>query len=106
MIYETLRDSPDRHSPATGRRGRLPVCERKLHPASSSPRPAAMLYLRPLKFAGPALQFCSFDASYIDSLRAGDRATQEHFVGYFTELLRLKLRSKLQSPQAVEDVRQ
>jgi len=65
-----------------------------------------MLYLRPLKFAGPALQFCSFDASYIDSLRAGDRATQEHFVGYFTELLRLKLRSKLQSPQAVEDVRQ
>jgi RNA polymerase sigma-70 factor, ECF subfamily len=52
------------------------------------------------------LQFCSFDASYIDSLRAGDRATQEHFVGYFTALLRLKLRSKLQSPQAAEDVRQ
>jgi RNA polymerase sigma-70 factor, ECF subfamily len=52
------------------------------------------------------LQFCSFDAAYIDSLRAGDRATQEHFVGYFTALLQLKLRSRLRSPQAIEDVRQ
>ena len=34
------------------------------------------------------------------------RATQQHFVGYFTELLHLKLRSRLQSPQAIEDVRQ
>jgi RNA polymerase sigma-70 factor (ECF subfamily) len=52
------------------------------------------------------LEFCSFDATYIDSLCAGDRPTQEHFVGYFTALLQLKLRSRLQSPQAVEDVRQ
>jgi len=52
------------------------------------------------------LQFCSFDATYVDSLCAGDRSTQEHFVGYFTTLLQLKLRSRLQSPQAVEDVRQ
>jgi RNA polymerase sigma-70 factor (ECF subfamily) len=52
------------------------------------------------------LQFCSFDATYIDSLRAGDRPTQEHFVGYFTALIQIKLRSRLQSPQAMEDVRQ
>ena len=52
------------------------------------------------------MQFCSFDATYVDSLCAGDRSTQEHFVGYFTTLLQLKLRSRLQSPQAVEDVRQ
>jgi RNA polymerase sigma-70 factor (ECF subfamily) len=39
-------------------------------------------------------------------LCAGDHRTQEHFVGYFTALLHLKLRSRLQSPQAVEDVRQ
>jgi RNA polymerase sigma-70 factor (ECF subfamily) len=52
------------------------------------------------------LEFCSFDATYIDSLCAGDRTTQDHFVGYFSTLLQLKLRSRLQSPQAVEDVRQ
>ena len=52
------------------------------------------------------MQFRAFDADYIENLCAGDRATQEHFVGYFTELLHLKLRSRLQSPQAIEDVRQ
>jgi RNA polymerase sigma-70 factor (ECF subfamily) len=52
------------------------------------------------------LQFHAFDASYVDNLRAGDFATQEHFVRYFTELLHLKLRSRLRSPQAIEDVRQ
>jgi RNA polymerase sigma-70 factor (ECF subfamily) len=56
--------------------------------------------------AETALQFRAFDASYIENLCAGDRATQEHFVGYFTELLHLKLRSRLKSPQAIEDVRQ
>jgi len=65
-----------------------------------------MLYLRPLRITGPPLQFHSFDASYIENLRAGDPRTQEHFVGYFTELLHLKLRTRLQSPQAIEDVRQ
>jgi len=52
------------------------------------------------------LQFESFDACYIESLCAGDLGTQEHFVGYFTELLHLKLRSRLQSSHAIEDVRQ
>jgi len=70
------------------------------------PASAAMLYLRSRQSAESVLQFCSFDASYIESLRAGDPSTQEHFVQYFTELLHLKLRSRLQSPQAIEDVRQ
>lgn len=52
------------------------------------------------------MQFESFDADYIDSLCAGDHGTEEHFVGYFTELLHLKLRSRLKSPHAIEDVRQ
>lgn len=52
------------------------------------------------------MQFESFDAGYIESLCAGDLGTEEHFVGYFTELLHLKLRSRLQSPHAIEDVRQ
>ena len=68
--------------------------------------PPAMLYLASLDFAEPELEFCSFDADYIDRLGAGDRTTQEHFVGYFTALLQLKLRSRLKSPQAIEDVRQ
>ncbi len=52
------------------------------------------------------MQFHSFDAAYVASLCAGERQAQEHFAGYFTELLRLKLRSRLQSPQAIEDVLQ
>jgi RNA polymerase sigma-70 factor (ECF subfamily) len=52
------------------------------------------------------LQFHAFDAEYVENLCAGDRSTQDHFVRYFTELLHLKLRSRLRSPQAVEDVRQ
>jgi RNA polymerase sigma-70 factor (ECF subfamily) len=52
------------------------------------------------------LQFREFDADYIEKLRAGDVRTQEHFAAYFTELLHLKLRSRLQSPHAIEDVRQ
>jgi RNA polymerase sigma-70 factor, ECF subfamily len=52
------------------------------------------------------LQFYEFDAGYLESLRAGDFRTQEHFVGYFTELLHLKLRSRIKSSQSIEDVRQ
>jgi RNA polymerase sigma-70 factor (ECF subfamily) len=52
------------------------------------------------------LQFYSFDASYVSNLCAGDPPTQEHFVVYFSELLQLKLRSRLNSPHAIEDVRQ
>jgi len=52
------------------------------------------------------LQFQAFDASYVDRLRSGDFRTQDHFVAYFSELIKLKLRARLRSPQAIEDVRQ
>lgn len=52
------------------------------------------------------MQFQAFDAPYLERLRAGDFRTQEHFVAYFTELIQLKLRARLRSPQAIEDVRQ
>lgn len=55
---------------------------------------------------GHVLQFHAFDAAYLDSLRAGDTGTQEHFVGYFTDLLHMKLRSRLRSAQEIDDVRQ
>ncbi|WP_263382387.1 RNA polymerase sigma factor [Granulicella arctica] len=52
------------------------------------------------------MNFDTFDASYIEKLRLGDEATAEHFVRYFSELILLKLRSRLRSQQAIEDVRQ
>jgi RNA polymerase sigma-70 factor, ECF subfamily len=52
------------------------------------------------------LEFHQFDALYLERLCAGDFRTQEHFVAYFSELIQLKLRSRLQSAQAIEDVRQ
>jgi RNA polymerase sigma-70 factor, ECF subfamily len=55
---------------------------------------------------GKCLQFQSFDGSYVERLRAGDFRTQDHFVRYFSELIHIKLRSRLKSPQAAEDVRQ
>lgn len=52
------------------------------------------------------MQFQAFDQPYVERLRSGDFRTQEHFVSYFSELIHLKLRARLRSPQAVEDVRQ
>jgi RNA polymerase sigma-70 factor (ECF subfamily) len=52
------------------------------------------------------LQFFAFDTAYVERLQAGDAPTEEHFVRYFSELLLLKLRSRLSSKEAIEDVRQ
>ena len=52
------------------------------------------------------MEFFAFDASYIDRLRSGDTQVEGHFVDYFSELIRLKLRSRLNSREAIEDVRQ
>ena len=52
------------------------------------------------------LQFFAFDASYVDKLQSGDERIEEHFVKYFSELILLKLRSRLNSKEAIEDVRQ
>lgn len=89
-----------KHGCCAGRR--LPAPEREFRPAAAQ----AMLYSSPLGSAEPILQFQTFDAGYVENLCAGDRRTQEHFVGYFTELLQVKLRSRLQSLHAIEDVRQ
>jgi RNA polymerase sigma-70 factor, ECF subfamily len=52
------------------------------------------------------LEFFAFDASYVEKLRAGDAQIEGHFVSYFSELIRLKLRSRLKSKEAIEDVKQ
>ncbi len=52
------------------------------------------------------MNFETFDAAYVDRLRAGDDETERHFVSYFSELIQLKLRSRVQSQQMIEDIRQ
>jgi RNA polymerase sigma-70 factor (ECF subfamily) len=52
------------------------------------------------------LQFTAFDATYLERLQSGDARTGQHFTAYFSELIKLKLRSRLQSRDAIEDVRQ
>lgn len=52
------------------------------------------------------MQFHAFDRHYLEQLSSGDFRTQEHFVSYFTELIRLKLSKRLHSRSEVEDARQ
>jgi RNA polymerase sigma-70 factor (ECF subfamily) len=55
---------------------------------------------------GFRLQFTAFDAPYLERLQSGDGRTEQHFVTYFTELIKLKLRSRVNSKDAADDVRQ
>ncbi len=52
------------------------------------------------------MEFQTFDSTYLEKLRSGDGPTEQHFIRYFSELITLKLRSRLQSPQAIQDVKQ
>jgi RNA polymerase sigma-70 factor, ECF subfamily len=95
----------------TSYRRRQPSEPKRIRPASVDHGTGwasrnSVLYLRPLAGTGARLQFQTFDAGYIEALCAGDRRVQDHFVSYFTELIRLKVRSRLQSQQAQDDVRQ
>src|SRR5439155_18032360 len=52
------------------------------------------------------LDFHSFDEHYLTRLASGDAAVEHHFSSYFGELLSLKLRIRVRSPQLAEDIRQ
>lgn len=52
------------------------------------------------------MQFVDFDGPYLARLKACDAGTERHFVSYFSALIRLKLRSRLNSRDAIEDVAQ
>lgn len=47
-----------------------------------------------------------FDKAYVDRLREGDPATEQHFVSYFGQLLGIMLRARTLPPERVDDVRQ
>jgi RNA polymerase sigma-70 factor (ECF subfamily) len=48
----------------------------------------------------------SFDAGYVRRLIESDPETERDFVAYFSELLAIKLRSRLRSPDLIQDVTQ
>jgi RNA polymerase sigma-70 factor (ECF subfamily) len=78
-----------------------------LSPESGRYSPPQVLHCLPIQgLRGRSLQFQSFDQSYLERLRAGDYRAQEHFGAYFGALIQIKLRSRLKSPEAIEDVRQ
>ena len=52
------------------------------------------------------MEFFSFDEAYLKRLRDRDFPTEQHFVAYFRKLLLIKLRSRLRSSQAVDDIAQ
>jgi RNA polymerase sigma-70 factor, ECF subfamily len=52
------------------------------------------------------VEFFAFDDAYLERLRNRDFRTEQHFVAYFTQLILIKLRSRMCSPQTIEDVRQ
>ena len=52
------------------------------------------------------MDFDTFNDAYVTKLRAGDEATEAHFVRYFGELLDLKLRSRVRSKEIADDLKQ
>jgi RNA polymerase sigma-70 factor (ECF subfamily) len=47
-----------------------------------------------------------FDVDYVQRLREGDSETEQHFVGYFRQLLRIKLRARYLAPDVIDDIQQ
>ena len=52
------------------------------------------------------MEFFTFDKGYVQRLRSGDPSTERHFVAYFEQLLRIKLRSRMLTSDRVEDLQQ
>ena len=47
-----------------------------------------------------------FDGEYVQRLRNGDPATETHFIGYFKQLLRIKLRARYLATDVIDDIQQ
>src|SRR5579863_9993044 len=55
---------------------------------------------------GPAVELFAFDRAYVDRLRDADPPTERHFVCYFEQLLKIKLRARTLAPETVDELRQ
>ena len=56
--------------------------------------------------SGEVLELFAFDEAYVGRLREGDPSTESHFVGYFSELIQIKLRARFLAAEVVDDLRQ
>ncbi|MDQ2900085.1 MAG: sigma-70 family RNA polymerase sigma factor [Acidobacteriota bacterium] len=61
---------------------------------------------RVLRYDGRNLGTPIFNADYVRRLADCDEQTERHFTLHFGDLLKIKLRSRLRSHQAIDDVRQ
>ena len=52
------------------------------------------------------MELFTFDRAYVERLRDGDPPTQHHFVSYFEQLLRIKLRARMLPEETVNELRQ
>jgi len=52
------------------------------------------------------VELFAFTREYVERLREGDPPTELHFVTYFDQLLRIKLRARMLASETVEDLRQ
>ena len=52
------------------------------------------------------MDFFAFERAYVERLRDGDPPTEHHFVAYFEQLLRIKLRARILPSDKVDDLRQ
>jgi RNA polymerase sigma-70 factor (ECF subfamily) len=55
---------------------------------------------------GDYVELFAFTREYVERLREGDPSTELHFVAYFDQLLRIKLRARMFASETVEDLRQ
>ena len=54
----------------------------------------------------PAVDIFAFDAAYLERLKEGDPATQQHFASLLEQFLRIKLRHRTLSADVLENLRQ
>ena len=52
------------------------------------------------------MELFAFTREYVERLREGDPSTEQHFVAYFNEILRIKLRARMLASETIDDLRQ
>jgi len=106
-IVRVRREAFHRETPLRKIAGRRHLRGKALHRACPSvtlqpPHSRAILP----STSGEVLIFFEFNEAYLRKLREGDPSTEDHFVGYFSELVRTKLRSRQISPDIIDDIKQ
>lgn len=83
----------------------IPFQESRRKSQDSLPRNMGTAIL-PSHEVGGYVELFAFDKAYVQRLRESDPPTEQHFVAYFNQLLRIKLRARMLSAEVVDDLRQ